>query len=258
VSTVPELRGSAIVSGGASGLGRACVERLRAEGLAVLIADVNEEAGNDVAASLGGRAAFRRTDVTDPDAVEDAVREAAALDPEGLRVSIACAGIGPAERMLSRRGPHRVERFTTVIMVNLVGTFLLLRAAAAAMANNEPRDGERGVHISTASAAAYEGQVGQVAYAASKGGVVAMTLPAARDLSQSGIRVCTIAPGLFATPLMDALPEEVQESLGKATPFPQRLGRPEEFASLALAIVRNPMMNGETVRIDGAIRLAPR
>ena len=255
---MPELRGSAIVSGGASGLGWACVERLHAEGLAVLIADVNEDAANEVVGSLDGRVTFRRTDVTDPDAVEDAVREAAALDPDGLRVSIACAGIGPAERMLSRRGPHSVERFTSVIMVNLVGTFLLLRAAAATMAGNEPFDGERGVHISTASAAAYEGQVGQVAYAASKGGVVALTLPAARDLSQSGIRVCTIAPGLFATALMDALPEEVQESLGKATPFPQRLGHPEEFASLALEIIRNPMMNGETVRIDGAIRLAPR
>jgi NAD(P)-dependent dehydrogenase (short-subunit alcohol dehydrogenase family) len=171
---------------------------------------------------------------------------------------VACAGIGPAERLLGRRGAHSVERFTTVVSVNLVGTFLLLRAAAGAMAANEPIDGERGVHISTASAAAFEGQVGQVAYSASKGGVVGLTLPAARDLAEHGIRVCAVAPGLFATPLMDALPEEARESLGKATPFPPRLGRPREFAELVLAIICNPMINGETVRIDGALRLAPR
>lgn len=252
------MRGSAIVTGGASGLGRACAERLRAEGMAVLIADVNDKAGNEVAQRLGDRVAFRQTDVTQSDAVQQAVQEAAALDRDGLRVSVACAGVGPAERLLGRRGPHSVERFTTVVSVNLVGTFLLLRAAAAAMAGNDPLAGERGVHISTASAAAYEGQVGQVAYSASKGGVVALTLPAARDLAQHGIRVCAISPGLFDTPLMDVLPDGARDALGTATPFPQRLGRPEEFADLMLAIVRNPMINGETVRIDGAIRLAPR
>lgn len=252
------LRGSAIVTGGASGLGRACVERLQAEGMAVLIADINDEAGDELAAVLGNRVTFRHTDVTQSDAMQQAVREAASLDSDGLRVSVACAGIGPAERLLGKRGPHSVELFTGVITVNLVGTFLLLRAAAAAMADNDPLDGERGVHINTASAAAYEGQIGQVAYSASKGGVVALTLPAARDLAQHGIRVCSIAPGMFATPLMDVLSDDARESLGKATPFPQRLGRPDEFADLMLAIVRNPMINGETVRIDGAIRLAPR
>lgn len=252
------LRGSAIVTGGASGLGRACVERLHAEGMAVLVADVKDDLGNELAGRLGDRVSFRHTDVTDADAVQEAVEQAVALDADGLRASVACAGIGPAERLLGRRGPHSLERFTTVVGVNLVGTFALLRAAAAAMAGNEPFDGGRGVHVSTASAAAYEGQIGQVAYAASKGGVVGMTLPAARDLAQHGIRVCAIAPGLFATPLMDGLPEEAREALGKATPFPQRLGRPEEFAELVLSIVRNPMINGETVRIDGALRLAPR
>jgi NAD(P)-dependent dehydrogenase (short-subunit alcohol dehydrogenase family) len=255
---VASVRGSAIVTGGASGLGRACVERLHAAGMPVLVADVNDELGSELAERLGDRVVFRHTDVTDADAVQEAVEQAAALAADGLRVSVACAGIGPAERLLGRRGPHSVERFTAVVSVNLVGTFWLLRAAAAAMAANEPIDGGRGVHISTASAAAYEGQIGQVAYAASKGGVVALTLPAARDLAQHGIRVCAIAPGLFATPLMDGLPEEARESLGKATPFPQRLGRPDEFADLMLAIVGNSMINGETVRIDGALRLAPR
>jgi 3-hydroxyacyl-CoA dehydrogenase / 3-hydroxy-2-methylbutyryl-CoA dehydrogenase len=252
------LQGSAIVSGGASGLGRACVERLHSEGMAVLIADVNDDAGNELASSLGDRAAYRHTDITDADAAVDAARQAAELDPHGLRVSIGCAGIGRAERLLGKRGPHSAELFSTVITVNLVGMFALLRAAAAVMADNEPIDGGRGVHISTASAAAFEGQVGQVAYSASKGGIVAMTLPAARDLAQHGIRVCTIAPGLFATPMMLSLPEAVQESLGKSIPFPQRLGHAEEFADLAIAIVTNPMLNGETIRLDGALRLAPR
>ena len=251
-----ELTGSAIVSGGASGLGQACVERLHAEGLAVLIADVNDDAGRELASTLGDGVAFCHTDVTDADALQAAADQAAALHPAGLRVSIACAGIGPPERLVGRRGPHRVDLFRTVIEVNLVGTFLLLRATANVMAGNEPDNGQRGVHISTASAAAFEGQVGQVAYSASKGGVVALTLPAARDLAQHGIRVCAIAPGLFSTPMMDSLPPEARESLGKATPFPQRLGRPDEFADLALAIVRNRMMNGETVRLDGAVRLA--
>jgi NAD(P)-dependent dehydrogenase (short-subunit alcohol dehydrogenase family) len=255
---VRALRGSAIVTGGASGLGRACAERLVAEGLHVLIADVAEDAAAEAAERLGGRAAFRRTDVTDAGAVEAAVDQAAGLAPDGLRLSVACAGIGPAERLLGRRGPHTVERFATVVEVNLVGTFLLLRAAAAAMSGNEPLEGERGVHVSTASAAAFEGQVGQVAYAASKGGVVGLTLPAARDLAQYGIRVCAIAPGLFATPMLAALPEEARESLGRSVPFPPRLGEPAEFADLVVAIARNPMLNGETIRLDGALRMAPR
>ncbi len=253
-----DLQGSAIVSGGASGLGQACVERLHGEGFAVLIADVNDDRGNELASSLGDRVSYRHTDVTDADSIQAAAEQAAGMDPNGLRVSIGCAGIGRAERLLGKRGPHSVELFKTVINVNLVGMFHLLRAAAAAMVDNEPVDGERGVHISTASVAAYEGQVGQVAYSASKGAIVAMTTPAARDLSQYGIRVCTIAPGLFLTPMMMELPAEVQESLGQSIPFPQRLGRPEEFADLALSIVRNPMINGETVRLDGALRLAPR
>jgi NAD(P)-dependent dehydrogenase (short-subunit alcohol dehydrogenase family) len=250
-----ELRGSAIVTGGASGLGRACMERLRASGMPVLVADVNADAG---AALERDGVAFHRTDVTDAVAVDAAVERASALSPDGLRLSVACAGVGPAERLLGRRGPHSVERFTSVVQINLVGTFLLLRSAAAAMAGNEPVDGERGVHVSTASAAAFEGQIGQVAYAASKGGVVGMTLPAARDLAQHGIRVCAIAPGLFATPMLEALPEEAKETLGRSVPFPPRLGRPEEFADLVVAIAGNPMLNGETIRLDGALRMAPR
>jgi NAD(P)-dependent dehydrogenase (short-subunit alcohol dehydrogenase family) len=252
------LRGAAIVTGGASGLGAACAERLHAEGMAVLVADRDAERGEALAQRLGERAAFAATDVTDAAAVEAAVAAAAGLAPEGLRLSVACAGIAPAERVVSRRGPHSPETFAQVIAVNLVGTFHLLRAAAAAMTSNEPLGDERGVHVSTASAAAYEGQVGQVAYSASKGGVVGLTLPAARDLAQYGVRVCAIAPGLFDTPLMQTLPDAAREALGNAAPFPQRLGRPDEFAELVVAIVRNPMLNGETIRLDGALRLAPR
>jgi 3-hydroxyacyl-CoA dehydrogenase / 3-hydroxy-2-methylbutyryl-CoA dehydrogenase len=252
-----ELRGSAIVSGGASGLGRACVERLRVEGMPVLAADVNDDAGRALADADAG-IAFRRTDVTDVDEVTAAVEQAAALSPDGLRLSVACAGIGPPERLLGRRGPHSVDRFLSIVTINLFGTFLLLRGAAEAMAGNEPIEGERGLHVSTASAAAYEGQIGQVAYSASKGGVVGLTLPAARDLAQYGIRVCSIAPGLFATPLLGSLPDEVKASLEASIPFPPRFGRPEEFADLVVAIARNGMLNGETIRLDGAIRLAPR
>jgi NAD(P)-dependent dehydrogenase (short-subunit alcohol dehydrogenase family) len=253
-----ELRGSAIVSGGASGLGRAVVERLHRDGMAVLIADVADDAGGELAERLGAGAAFRHTDVTDAAAVEAAVDEAAGLAGDGLRLSVACAGIGPPERLLGRKGPHSVERFATVVQVNLVGTFLLLRAASAAMASNEPIDGERGVHVSTASAAAFEGQIGQVAYSASKAGVVGLTLPAARDLAQHGVRVCAIAPGLFDTPMMAGLPDEARRSLGDSVPFPARLGRPEEFADVVAAIAQNPMLNGETIRLDGALRMAPR
>jgi NAD(P)-dependent dehydrogenase (short-subunit alcohol dehydrogenase family) len=253
-----ELSGAAIVSGGASGLGAATATALHAAGLAVLVADVDEEHGVDVAARLGEHASFRRVDVTDPAAVEAAVAEAAALDEAGLRLSVACAGVGTAERLLGRTGPHAVEVFRRVLEVNLFGTFHLLRAAAAAMAANEPVEGERGVHVQTASAAAFEGQIGQVAYAASKAAIAGMTLPAARDLAGRGIRVCSIVPGTFDTPMLAGLPDEVRESIAATVPFPPRLGRPEEFADLVVSIAGNGMINGETVRIDGALRMAPR
>jgi NAD(P)-dependent dehydrogenase (short-subunit alcohol dehydrogenase family) len=252
------LTGAAIVSGGASGLGAATAEALIAEGVAVLLADVNDEVGTATAERLGSLASFRRTDVTDPDDVQLAVNEAAALHEDGLRYSVACAGIGVVGRILSKRGPHDPGAFRKTIEVNLLGTFHLLLAAAQAMVENEPIDGERGMHVGTASVAAYDGQIGQVAYSASKGGVVGMTLPAARDLAQSGIRVCAIAPGLFDTPMMAGLPEESRQSLGASVPFPPRLGRPEEYAALARHIVENPMLNGEVIRLDGALRMAPR
>ncbi len=253
-----ELSGAAIVTGGASGLGGATAAALHAAGLAVLVADVDEERGAQVAERLGRRATFRRVDVTDPAAVEMAVADAAGLDQPGLRVSVACAGVGTPERLLGREGPHTLEVFRRVLEVNLFGTFHLLRAAAAAMADNEPLDGERGVHIQTASAAAFEGQIGQVAYAASKAAIAGMTLPAARDLAGRGIRVCSIAPGTFDTPMLAGLSDEVRESIAATVPFPPRLGRPEEFADLVVSVARNGMINGETVRIDGALRMAPR
>jgi 3-hydroxyacyl-CoA dehydrogenase/3-hydroxy-2-methylbutyryl-CoA dehydrogenase len=252
------LQGAALVTGGASGLGRATAERLHAEGMAVLIADLQADAGTQLAESLGEGAAFLQTDVTDPDAVVAAATAAAGLDDRGLRMTVACAGIGTAARLLSKRGRHDPSLFRTVVEVNLLGTFHLLLAGAEAMAQNEPIDGERGLHISTASAAAFEGQIGQVAYSASKAGVVGMTLPAARDLAQAGVRVCTIAPGLFDTPLMQTLPPEVQETLGASVPFPSRLGAPDEYAEAVVSIARNPVLNGETIRLDGALRLAPR
>ena len=253
-----ELAGAAIVTGGASGLGAATARRLHAAGLAVLVADVDERVGAALTAELGKRAAFVATDVTDPDAVDAAVGRAAGLDERGLRLSVACAGIATAERLLGRDGVHSVDGFHRVVGVNLLGTFHLLRAAAGAMAANEPVDGERGVHVSTASAAAYEGQVGQLAYAASKAAIVGMTLPAARDLASAGIRVCSIAPGTFDTPMMAGLPAEARERIAATVPFPARLGRPEEYADLVVCIAANPMLNGETVRLDGALRLAPR
>jgi NAD(P)-dependent dehydrogenase (short-subunit alcohol dehydrogenase family) len=224
----------------------------------VLLADVNEEVGTATAQRLGPAATFRRTDVTDPDDVQGAVNEAAALHEEGLRASVACAGIGVVGRILSKRGPHDPGLFKTTLEVNLLGTFHLLLAAAQAMAENEPLDGERGVHVSTASVAAFDGQIGQVAYSASKGGVVGMTLPAARDLAQHGIRVCAIAPGIFDTPMVAGLPEAARESLAKAMPFPQRLGLPEEYAQLVVDIARHSYLNAETIRLDAAVRLAPR
>jgi NAD(P)-dependent dehydrogenase (short-subunit alcohol dehydrogenase family) len=246
----------AIVAGGASGLGAATSRALAQAGAKVVIADLNAERGEALAGELG--AEFVEANVTDADAVGAAVERAAQADG-GLRISVCCAGIGWAERLARGRGAHNLEYFANVIGVNLIGTFNVLRLAAAAMIENEPTaDGERGVCVNTASIAAFDGQIGQVAYAASKGGIVGMTLPAARDMASKGVRVMTIAPGLFDTPLLAALPETARESLGASIPFPSRLGKPEEYARLALDIVANPMLNGETIRLDGAIRMAPK
>ena len=253
-----EIEGrSALVVGGASGLGAATTRRLHGAGARVVIADLNAEKGQALAAELGEPARFVEANVLEADQVQAAV-EAAAAEGE-LRVSVSCAGIGWAQRTVSRQGPHDLEVFSNVIKVNLIGTFNVLRLAAAAMNENQPDlDGERGLCVNTASIAAYDGQIGQVAYAASKGGIVALTLPAARDLASRGVRVVTIAPGLFDTPLLAALPEEQREALGAGIPFPSRLGRPEEYAALVAAIVANPMLNGETIRLDGALRMPPR
>jgi 3-hydroxyacyl-CoA dehydrogenase / 3-hydroxy-2-methylbutyryl-CoA dehydrogenase len=253
-----EINGSgALIAGGASGLGEATARRLHAAGARVLIADLNEERGNALAAELGERAASVRADVTDPDAVQAAV--GAATDQGGLRICVCCAGVGWAERIASKRGPHSLEPFETVIRINLIGTFNVLRLGAAAMLATEPTSsGERGVCVNTASIAAFDGQIGQVSYSASKGAIVGMTLPAARDLASARIRVCTIAPGTFDTPLLAALPEDARDALGRAVPFPPRLGRPDEFAALAAHIVENEMLNGEVIRLDGALRMPPR
>jgi 3-hydroxyacyl-CoA dehydrogenase / 3-hydroxy-2-methylbutyryl-CoA dehydrogenase len=248
----------ALVSGGASGLGEATVRGLHGAGAHVVIADLNREKGEALVAELGERAAFHETNVTDADAVEAAVTAAAAA-PAGLRIAVGCAGIGWAQRVTGKDGPHPLDLFRNVVEVNLIGMFNLLRLASTQMNANEPDDGgERGVFVSTASVAAFDGQIGQIAYSASKGGIVGMTLPAARDLSSRGIRVMAIAPGLFDTPLLAALPETAREALGKTIPFPSRLGMPAEFADLVAAIVANPMLNGETIRLDGAIRMPPR
>jgi 3-hydroxyacyl-CoA dehydrogenase/3-hydroxy-2-methylbutyryl-CoA dehydrogenase len=253
------IQGSgALVAGGASGLGAATVRRLHAEGAQVVIADLDARRGAELAGELGERARFQHTDVTDADSVHAAV-DVAAAPPGGLRISVCCAGIGWAERVAGNRGAHQLEPFENVIAVNLIGTFNLLRLAATAMLDNQPTDSsERGVCINTASIAAYDGQIGQIAYSASKGAVVGMTLPAARDLSSAGIRVCTIAPGIFDTPLLASLPEAAREALGAAVPFPSRLGRPDEYGALAGHIIENEMLNGEVIRLDGALRMAPR
>ena len=246
-----------VVTGGGSGLGEATVQLFHRLGANVVIADVAEEKGTALATRLGSRAAFVRCDITDESEVSAALRKAAAFGP--LRGVIGCAGIAVGEKVLGKDGPHRLGSFARCIGINLIGTFNMIRLAAAAMAETPPtEDGERGVIVSTASVAAYEGQIGQAAYAASKAGVVGMTLPIARELARSGIRLNAIAPGLFHTPMMDTLPPEVRDALGKATPFPQRLGRPAEFAALAAHIVENVMLNGETIRLDGAVRLAAR
>ena len=247
----------AVVSGGASGLGEATVRRLHAGGAQVVIADVNPEKGEALASELGIE--FVQCDVREEDQVQAAVDKAAEAEG-GLRIAVSCAGTGIPIKVASRKGPHPLEAFKVLVDINLVGTFNLMRLAAFKMlTDNTPNDeGERGVLINTASVAAFDGQVGQIAYSATKGGVVGMTLPAARDLADKGIRVCTIAPGLFDTPLLGALPEDARTSLGKQVPFPSRLGRPAEYAELAAHIVDNAMLNGETIRLDGAIRMAPR
>jgi 3-hydroxyacyl-CoA dehydrogenase/3-hydroxy-2-methylbutyryl-CoA dehydrogenase len=254
-----EVEGAAaLVAGGASGLGAATARALAEAGASVVVADLNAEKGEALAAELGPAASFVEADVTNEAAVGAAVERAAAAEA-GLRVSVCCAGIGWAERVAHRGGPHNLELFANVVKVNLIGSFNVLRLAAAAMSGNEPdAEGERGVCVNTASIAAFDGQIGQVAYAASKGGIVGMTLPAARDLASRGVRVVTIAPGLFDTPLLAALPEEAREALGAGIPFPSRLGRPEEYAQLVGQIVANPMLNGETIRLDGALRMPPK
>jgi len=247
---------SALVAGGASGLGEATVRALHERGAVVTIADVNAEKGNALARELGLE--FISCDVREEEQVQAAVGKAGAADG-GLRISICCAGTGWAQKIAGSKGPHPLMPFETIIQINLIGTFNMLRFAAAAMIAGEPgEDGERGVCVNTASIAAFDGQVGQVAYSASKGGVVGMTLPTARDLAQYGIRVNTIAPGLFDTPLLAALPEEARQALGAGVPFPQRLGQPAEYAHLACQIVENRMLNGETIRLDGALRMPPR
>jgi NAD(P)-dependent dehydrogenase (short-subunit alcohol dehydrogenase family) len=246
----------ALVTGGASGLGRATAELLVARGARVVLVDLPSSPGAEAATAIGDAATFVPTDVTDPDAVQEAVAAATALGD--LRVAVSCAGIGTPGRVLSRSGPMPLEQFELVVRVNLVGTFNVIRLAAAAMAEAEPVAGERGVIVNTASVAAFEGQIGQAAYSASKGGVVGMTLPIARDLADKLIRVVTIAPGLFQTPMMAGLPADAQASLAASVPMPARLGDPGEFAALVGHIVDNQMLNGEVIRLDGAIRMAPR
>jgi NAD(P)-dependent dehydrogenase (short-subunit alcohol dehydrogenase family) len=248
----------AIITGGASGLGQAVAEDVVAAGGSVALLDVNAEAGAALVAGLGARATFIATDVTSEAAVNAAVAQAA-QDMGGINVAVCCAGVGWPKRMVGKDGPMPGDFFRKVVEINLVGTLLVCKAAAAVMQKNPPdAGGERGAIVMTASVAAFDGQIGQVAYAASKGGVVGMTLPMARELAAFGIRVVTIAPGLFLTPMMAALPVEAQESLGKQVPFPPRLGRPSEYAALVRQVVENPMLNGETIRLDGAIRMAPR
>jgi NAD(P)-dependent dehydrogenase (short-subunit alcohol dehydrogenase family) len=254
-----EIEGSTfIVTGGASGLGAATVRMLAGRGARVVVADLKEAEGGALAASLPGRARFVRTDVCDEASAVAAVA-AALVGYGGLQGLVNCAGIVHAEKVVGKDGPHTLAGFRRAVDINLIGTFNLVRLAADAMAKNAPNaDGERGVIVNTASIAAFDGQIGQAAYSASKAAVVGMTLPIARELARFGIRVMTIAPGIFETPMMDSLSKEVQASLGKMVPFPPRLGRPDEFASLVREIVGNPMLNGEVIRLDGAIRMAPK
>jgi NAD(P)-dependent dehydrogenase (short-subunit alcohol dehydrogenase family) len=247
-----------VVTGGGSGLGAAVARQIVAEGGKVVIADVNVAAGEAVAAELGAAARFVACDVTSDEQGQAAI--ACALDDFGhLNGLVNCAGVAPGEKILGREGPHHLASFAKAVNINLVGSFNMLRLAAAAIAREEPGvDGERGVIVNTASVAAYDGQIGQVAYAASKAGIVGLTLPAARELARYGIRVVTIAPGIFETPMMAGMPQEVQESLGKSVPFPSRLGRPAEYAALVKHICENTMLNGEVIRLDGALRMGAR
>jgi NAD(P)-dependent dehydrogenase (short-subunit alcohol dehydrogenase family) len=249
---------AAIVSGGASGLGEATTRRLAAGGAEVTILDFNADKGEALAKDLGGSAKFVKADVTQPDQVAEAVALSGERSP--LRIAVNCAGTGDAMRTIARDGtPQPLDRFMRVININLVGTFNCLSLAASAMNGNDPDDrGERGVIVNTASVAAFDGQIGQLAYSASKGGVVGMTLPAARDLSAVGIRVCTIAPGLMDTPLLGLLPEPAKAALGAGVLFPKRLGLPDEFAQLVLHIIENSYLNGETIRLDGGLRMPPK
>jgi NAD(P)-dependent dehydrogenase (short-subunit alcohol dehydrogenase family) len=244
-----------IVTGGASGLGEGSARMLAAAGGKVVIADVQADKGQAVADSIGG--AFVRCDVSQEADAQAVVEQACALGK--LMGLVNCAGVGPAEKTVGKTGPHSLAMFSRVVQINLIGTFNMLRLAADAMSRNAPEaSGERGVVVNTASVAAYDGQIGQAAYSASKGGVVGMTLPIARDLARNGIRVMTIAPGIFATPMVEGLPQEVRESLAASVPFPSRLGLPQDYAKLVRQIFENEMLNGEVVRIDGAIRMAPR
>jgi 3-hydroxyacyl-CoA dehydrogenase / 3-hydroxy-2-methylbutyryl-CoA dehydrogenase len=248
----------ALITGGGSGLGEATAREFAAGGAKVTILDLPNSPGPQVAESLSERGLFVAADVVAGDAVESAIAEAEQRFGT-VHIAVNCAGVGRAQRTLSKEGPHSLELFTKVVQINLIGTFNVVRLAAAQMAKNAPNsEGERGVIINTASIAAYDGQIGQAAYSASKGGVVGMTLPIARDLASIGIRVCTIAPGTFDTPMLATLPDAARKALGAQIPFPSRLGRPTEYAALARHIVENVMLNGETIRLDGALRMAPR
>jgi NAD(P)-dependent dehydrogenase (short-subunit alcohol dehydrogenase family) len=249
---------NAIVTGGASGLGLAVANRIVHAGGQVVILDLSVAQGSAAAAALGKRATFIATDVSDETAVDGAVKQAHQA-MGSITAAVNCAGIATPGRLVGRQGPMAGSSFRRMIEINLLGTVLVAKAAAVAMQGNTPNSqGERGVIVMTASVAAFDGQIGQIAYSASKGGIVALTLPAAREFAPMGIRVNTIAPGLFATPLMGSLPPEVQQSLGASVPFPQRLGKPEEYARLVLDIIANPMLNGETIRLDGALRMQPK
>jgi NAD(P)-dependent dehydrogenase (short-subunit alcohol dehydrogenase family) len=247
-----------VVTGGASGLGAGTARMIVAAGGKVVLADVNKTAGDALAAELGANARFVETDVANEESARNAIETARSVFG-GLHGLVNCAGIAPAEKVVGRDGIHKLASFSRVITINLIGSFNMIRLAAEVMSQSEPNEaGERGVIVSTASVAAYDGQIGQVAYAASKGGVVAMTLPIARELARSGIRVMTIAPGIFETPMLMGMPPEVQDALGKMVPFPSRMGKPAEYAALVRHICENSMLNGEVIRLDGAIRMAPK
>ena len=249
---------TAVITGGASGLGEAAARLLVSKGARVVILDLNEERGISLVAELGENAAFLKTDITVSTQVQAAI-DFTLEQFKQIDIVINCAGIAPGMKIATKKGTHPLELFRKTMEINVIGPFDVMRSAAEKMIRNEPNDeAGRGVIINTASIAAFDGQIGQAAYAASKAALVGMTLPVARDLAGEGIRICTIAPGLYKTPMMAALPENIQEALGKMVPFPSRLGKPEEFALLVVQIIENPMLNGETIRLDGAIRLAPK